>query len=928
MDTTTTTTNRTGAVWVAGTGAFLLLAATALFVAVRWDDIPGAAKLGIVGALTGAFLLGGRALARTLPATGDVIFHLGALLIPVDVAAVSVRLGLGWRGLLLAEGLAAGGALAALAAGTGSVVLTGVAGAGAVVAAGGVAGVSPVPAPLLLASAAVAAMAAATIARRPAAASPGEAAAGFGSGGREVETPAAREGAGAPGGREQRGNGVVAARLALMWATVAGLAPVIGTVAVALLHSGGRAGAGVLTELGLAGHTAGWAALASGALAAGVLGREAKARADAGLAALALAVLVAGFGPAGVAADLTRRSALLALPGLFVTVEAAAVLARRDEFWARIVAGAAVLAEVPAAVIGWPVAVFWTLVCPITNDLELFGERFRPDPALGVSLGLLALGWFLRGARGGFALDPTGRPSGWSAALLGPARDAAGAFAWLLAPAVVAAVAVGTASGPVTAGTVVVLGAVLATASGRGARLAAGALALWAPISTVQRPWAALAAGVAGAAVATVAARRATRPTLNGASAPGATAEAEAGGGAGSGSHGRAHPSAGGSPILDWLTTGPTWPGVEAVVLTVAAVGAALLGWVTGPAGDGIIAGSLLAVAACTAVAAALEPAPGLPMLARVGGVVAAFAMAAADPDRALPALLLATVLAAGDAVARNRPAIGFGAAATVQLVVVDLAHRGGLDAPGTGLALCVAAVVWAGLALLADGRWHPPLLTAAAVGLVTGLALASRDPRSQADALLIVGGLVAAAGLVTRRAAVVGAGAVIVSLAVGSHLELSHVRATDAYLAPVAALLLGAGFHLRRTGDGTGGDAPSSWVAYTPAVVLLGGAALAERIAGGGGVHALVAGAVGIAAVAAGGGRRLAGPLVTGTALLVAVTVHESLGTLATVPTWGWLAAGGSLLLALGVTLERRGGDGPVEAGRRLVDVVAERFS
>src|SRR5207302_1945763 len=161
-------------------------------------------------------------------------------------------------------------------------------------------------------------------------------------------------------------------------------------------------------------------------------GREAKARADAGLAALALAVLVAGFGPAGVAADLTRRSALLALPGLFVTVEAAAVLARRDEFWARIVAGAAVLAEVPAAVIGWP-----------------------------------------------------------------------------LAPAVVAAVAVGTASGPVTAGTVVVLGAVLATASGRGARLAAGALALWAPISTVQRPWAALAAGVAGAAVATVAARRA-----------------------------------------------------------------------------------------------------------------------------------------------------------------------------------------------------------------------------------------------------------------------------------------------------------------------------------------------------------------------------------------------------------------------------------
>src|SRR5258708_37016648 len=103
-----TTTNRPGAVWVAGTGAFLLLAAAALFVAVRWDDLPDAAKLGVVGALTGACLLGGRALARTLPATGDVLFHLGALLIPVDVAAGSVRLRVGVRGLRLVPGRVAG----------------------------------------------------------------------------------------------------------------------------------------------------------------------------------------------------------------------------------------------------------------------------------------------------------------------------------------------------------------------------------------------------------------------------------------------------------------------------------------------------------------------------------------------------------------------------------------------------------------------------------------------------------------------------------------------------------------------------------------------------------------------------------------------------------------------------------------------------
>jgi hypothetical protein len=43
-------------------------------------------------------------------------------------------------------------------------------------------------------------------------------------------------------------------------------------------------------------------------------------------------------------------------------------------------------------------------------------------------------------------------------------------------------------------------------------------------------------------------------------------------------------------------------------------------------------------------------------------------------------------------------------------------------------------------------------------------------------------------------------------------------------------------------------------------------------------------------------------------------------------VPTWGWLATGGTALLATGIVLERNE-TSPVEAGRRLVDVVAERF-
>src|SRR5829696_6351003 len=59
-------------------------------------------------------------------------------------------------------------------------------------------------------------------------------------------------------------------------------------------------------------------------------------------------------------------------------------------------------------------------------------------------------------------------------------------------------------------------------------------------------------------------------------------------------------------------------------------------------------------------------------------------------------------------------------------------------------------------------------------------------------------------------------------------------------YAAPVAALMLALGW---RSGGG-------SWVTDAPAVGLLGGAALLERLTGGGGEHAVVAGAVGVAAV------------------------------------------------------------------------------
>jgi hypothetical protein len=88
-----------------------------------------------------------------------------------------------------------------------------------------------------------------------------------------------------------------------------------------------------------------------------------------------------------------------------------------------------------------------------------------------------------------------------------------------------------------------------------------------------------------------------------------------------------------------------------------------------------------------------------------------------------------------------------------------------------------------------------------------------------------------------------------------------------------------------------------------------------------------LIAGVVAVAAVIAGGRLRLAAPLVIGTGVLVVLTGYESLGVTAGVPTWGWLALAGSVLLGAGVAMERRDA-GPLETGRRFVDVLNERFA
>ncbi len=200
-------------------------------------------------------------------------------------------------------------------------------------------------------------------------------------------------------------------------------------------------------------------------------------------------------------------------------------------------------------------------------------------------------------------------------------------------------------------------------------------------------------------------------------------------------------------------------------------------------------------------------------------------------------------------------------------------------------------------------------------------LTLAGPDRATLATLLVVLGGLGVVWSLRLGLVDVAVLSAVVSTIGIWLHLVDHGVRASEPYLAPVAVGMLFAGWWWRRT------TPMSSWVAYGPAIGLFGGAALLERTAGGGVGHALVAGSVGLVAVVIGGQRRVIAPLLIGTALLVAVTVHESLAVTAGVPTWAWLGLGGTILVTAGIVMERTD-HGPIETGRRVVDVVAERFS
>ncbi|MEA3056845.1 MAG: hypothetical protein QOD30_2277, partial [Actinomycetota bacterium] len=792
---------RTAATWVAATGAFLLVAAAGVFVSVRWDDIPDAGKLGILFALTGAALVAGQSLRRTLPATGDVLFHLGAFLLPVDLAALWVRMDGTWGALLTAEGLLCGAGFAVLAVRTDSAVLRRASIAGVVLLAAGLGAVTPVPAALLLAAFAVVA----------------------------ASTP------------DERTH-----EAAAWWAAVAGLAPALTALTRSLVTIGG----GTLADLGFASHPLALTAWATGLASAAVLGWSARRRDEVGLAFLAIAVGIVGVTTSFASSEVSGDTGVIAIAGGFLVLELASLFLRRDAFWSRPVDVVATIAEVLAV----PAIVLGTV-----GVLAFRGWFSEAQPELGFGLALVvAAGAWL-------AADLRWQPDTVLSLSMRLLRGGGRPFPNLaFAISIVSAVAVSTlAASPVVLATVVVAAALLACGRPLGTLVAAASVGM--AVVAVPTEHAAVLAAVV---VATAAA---------------------------------------------WLQAKEGGSDRAVVMAVIATLGSVLAGatW-----------SGLAVVAMCWAVALVLETAqPKLGDVARAGLVVPVINALQLPVGAAVVATVACVVGALViDALVFRRRDLATAAAVAAQILVFVSLEAAHVADPQAGLSLCVTAIVWAGLAAVVDGEWRDTFIVGAVSATGLGLALASTDAVAFADSLVIAGGLVATLGMVRRSEAIAHVGGAAIVAGIVLHLGVDGVQASEPYVLPVAVQLGIAGWHRRRQ------VFTSSWVAYAPSVALVGGTALVERIGGGSEWHVLVVAAVGTLAVAIGGWQRLVGPLLTGTALLVAITAHESLGALAGIPTWTWLAIAGTSLLGTGVALERTDTT-PAEAGRRLVDVVGDRF-
>ncbi len=253
---------------------------------------------------------------------------------------------------------------------------------------------------------------------------------------------------------------------------------------------------------------------------------------------------------------------------------------------------------------------------------------------------------------------------------------------------------------------------------------------------------------------------------------------------------------------------------------------------------------------------------------------------------------------------------------------------------PVTNLTVESAIVVSVALMALLTGlaftsQRFTPVDTAAIAtsGVIAVLTAMTAEPDLAAGARLAIGLQIVCYGVAreSRRlkllgAAVSGASALTWWFTSGLHSWLLDRLAphgfveTDLINAAATIGLLAAGLYGRRLFP------VNSWAAYTPGLAYGGLWLLGVQFDRDTLWATPVALTLGLAAIAAGGWRRLGGPLVIGTGIVAGTVAVAAGDSLADLPSWLWLSAGGLGLLGLAFAIERAGREGVAEL-RALVD-------
>lgn len=323
------------------------------------------------------------------------------------------------------------------------------------------------------------------------------------------------------------------------------------------------------------------------------------------------------------------------------------------------------------------------------------------------------------------------------------------------------------------------------------------------------------------------------------------------------------------------------------------------------------------------------------------GVVVAATAFALVEPRWTRLQLgavasvgLLTSTPTLGTTGTDERAWIGW-AVATIGLMAVALGRRSQLAAHASAASAVVACAAYAaGTGVSAE---RAALGSMIAVVLLTGTAMAFQR-RSPVDTAAITAGVFLALigtvpidsvwisgvwavlglqlttyGAAMRQPTVTAGGALVTALAVISFVfttdlddwvrdlvEPADITVGDLWMFATTVVALAVGWALRRTTGIT------SWLAYA-AGLTIGGLWLVGVQLERNPMWALPAAVtLGVTAAALGAWRRLAAPLVVGTAITAATTFVAMGSDLRAVPTWTWLALGGLALLGVAVLIER----------------------